>query len=68
MPLCSSLLQSKDLLSLLLCNLLTLHQDTYLILDKAFLATRMVPKGSFDFLAITSLNKSSRNIKHLVIG
>jgi len=40
----------------------------HLILDNAFRATRMVPKGSFDFLAITLLNKSSKNIKHFVIG
>ena len=67
-PLCSSLLRFKYLLSLLLCNLLNLHQDTYLILDKALQAARMVPKGSFNSLAIALLNKSSKNIKHFVIG
>ncbi len=40
----------------------------YLILDSAFLATLIVPNGSFDFLSTISCNKSSRKITHLGIG
>ncbi len=44
------------------------QQEKYLILDKAFLATLIVPNGSFDFFTTISCSKSSRKITHLGIG
>ena len=44
------------------------QQDKYLILDKAFLATLIVPNGSFDFFSTMSCSKSSRKITHLGVG
>ena len=50
---------------LLLCQIIW---GTHLILDSAFLATLIVPKGSFDFLSTISWSRSSRKITHFGIG